>query len=298
VHCLSSKRCFFARTKVGRGNATPRRGAFGDVAMARLSVLVAWGFGFAIGATSSDSAVIVTGATGRTGSLLYQALRDGGHAGPVRALVRNVTLAREVLKCTACDESDGVYVGDVTDAGTLAEAFAGVNLLAIATGVHGTEPRAVVEKVEWHGVKNQIGVFLSSGSEGKRVLLISSMGTTEPPDATSNAVMFYKLTAEAFLAGAGVPFAIVKPCGLSNDMGGKRLLAAGHDDSETWFSEGYYVIPRADVARVAAEALVNPPAPALRFDLCAYRDGSTDAGAVLQSALLPWQKTLQGTAVV
>ena len=46
--------------------------------------------------------VVVSGATGRTGSLLYLALRSSGVA--VRALVRNASKAREMLDCGACDE--------------------------------------------------------------------------------------------------------------------------------------------------------------------------------------------------
>lgn len=56
--------------------------------------------------------------------------------------------------------------------------------------------------------------------------------------------MFYKLLAESYLSTAGVAFSIVKPCGLSNDQGNDRLLMAGHDDAENWFSEGFYMIPR------------------------------------------------------
>ena len=46
--------------------------------------------------------VVVSGATGRTGSLLYLALRGSGIA--VRALVRNASKAKEMLDCGACDE--------------------------------------------------------------------------------------------------------------------------------------------------------------------------------------------------
>lgn len=48
--------------------------------------------------------VLVTGATGRTGSLVYLRLKQLEI--PVRALVRNASKAREMLGCTACDEAE------------------------------------------------------------------------------------------------------------------------------------------------------------------------------------------------
>lgn len=238
----------------------------------------------------AEATVLVTGATGRTGSLLYRAFKEYGSS-PVRALVRNLTEARERLGCSACDESEGIFVGDVTNASSLPAAFAGVQQLAIAVGVHGTEPEKLVKAVEWLGVKNQMEAFLRSGAAGKRVALISTMGTTTPP-TSANKVFFYKLLAESYVSSVGVPFSIVKPCGLCDDAGGERHLMAGHDDSENWFSEGFYMIPRADVANVTAMAMLHAPADAMRFDLCAKgpASGSSDFQELLQAALLPWQR--------
>ncbi|CAJ1362738.1 unnamed protein product, partial [Effrenium voratum] len=132
----------------------------------------------------------------------------------------------------------------------------------------GSEPEKVVKAVEWIGVKNQVQAFLKGGVAGKRVAMISTMGTSTPP-TKGNKVMFYKLLAESYLSSAGVSFAIVKPCGLTDAPGGDRLLMAGHDDEESWFSEGFYMIPRADVANATASALLDAPADTMRFDLCA-----------------------------
>lgn len=246
----------------------------------------------------ADATVLVTGATGRTGSLLFKALKGYQSNLFVRALVRNLTEAKERLGCSKCDESEGIFVGDVTNSSSLSAAFDGVSKLAIAVGVYGTEAEAVVKAVEWQDVKNQVETFLSSGVSNKRIALISTMGTTTPP-TSGNKVMFYKLLAESYLASAGVPFSIVKPCGLSNDAGGERLLMAGHDDSESWFSQGFYMIPRADVANVTAMALLHAPADAMRFDLCAKGagSGSSDFPRLLQDALLPWQRATSEVVV-
>merc|ERR1712139_470705 len=59
---------------------------------------------------ASAGTVLVTGATGHTGSLVYKGLLKAGVKN-VRALTRTVEKAREVLGCTACDASDGIFVG-------------------------------------------------------------------------------------------------------------------------------------------------------------------------------------------
>ena len=121
---------------------------------------------------ASSPRVLVTGATGRTGSALYlqlkarrtaRALLRARESEPtpaarrrsspqgltalsrrrqadsriaeVRALVRNVTKARELLGCKACDESEGVFVGDVTKPETLTAASTGIDTVAIAAAV-------------------------------------------------------------------------------------------------------------------------------------------------------------------
>ena len=73
--------------------------------------------------TSSDGqqVVLVTGATGRTGSLAYGQLlkmsqQPGATVARPRALIRNATGAQEILNCTKCDASEGVYIGDVSNA--------------------------------------------------------------------------------------------------------------------------------------------------------------------------------------
>mmetsp|Transcript_108895 Transcript_108895/g.188468 ORF Transcript_108895/g.188468 Transcript_108895/m.188468 type:complete len:128 (+) Transcript_108895:2-385(+) len=118
------------------------------------------------------------------------------------------------------------------------------------------------------------------------------MGTTDPPSPKDvNFVFFYKMNAEAFLENAGIAYVIIKPCGLSEDAGNQRELMAGHDDS--LFQTGFYMIPRHDVATVAAAALIAPPADQMRFDLCAKQPGTGpgDIPRVLQDALWPWQRT-------
>merc|ERR1712232_667713 len=95
--------------------------------------------------------------------------------------------------------------------------------------------------------------------------------------------------AEADLMSSGLPFTIVKPCGLTDDAGGKRELVVGHDDE---MHEKPPLIPRADVARVMVEALLKPQeASGLRFDLCSKVGTPTsDINRIFKEARYPWEQ--------
>jgi len=220
--------------------------------------------------------------------------------GKVRALVHSIDHARYALGCKACDESEGIYLADVTNASTLSKAFAGVETLVDAVGASGEElSNKTIEKLEWFGVQNQMEALLKEGKEGKRVLYFSSMDTT--PAKQHNAILFYKAKAEAYLVEQGIPFTIVKPCGLSLDEGNKREILIGHDDTEDWFQQGFYMIPRADVVTIAAALLSSPPADKVRFDMCAKLPGSGSldnmAHILKEAAAQPWKPPTQSVIV-
>lgn len=154
--------------------------------------------------------VLITGATGRTGSLLYLSLSPLPHL-TVRALVSNRTKASAVLGCGACLPSDGVWEGDVTSPSSLIAPMAGVDVVAIAVGVRGgpMQSSQMARLVEFVGVQNQVAALMAGGGgrgrRAKRVVLCSSMGTTDPKGAVGGGdVLFYKLNAEAFLGASGI----------------------------------------------------------------------------------------------
>mmetsp|Transcript_51452 Transcript_51452/g.103386 ORF Transcript_51452/g.103386 Transcript_51452/m.103386 type:complete len:190 (+) Transcript_51452:237-806(+) len=143
--------------------------------------------------------------------------------------------------------------------------------------------------VDWHGGKAQMEAFgeATRGVMGP-VVLCSTMGTTEPENFLGY-ISFYKLNLEAALMASGLPFTIVKPCGLGDGPAQQAELVAGRDDE---VEEKPPMISRADVARVMAEALVRPKeAAGLRFDLCSRAGPATaDVGKVFEAARYPWQK--------
>jgi len=200
------------------------------------------------------------------------------------------------LGCDSCNESEGIYVGNVTDPIALSRAARGVRAVAICVGVKGNESSELIEAVEFEGVQNTLVALAQPsnvaavGLGGLRLVLLSSMGTTQPdPSPAEGApVLFYKLQAEAFVSSSGVPFAIIKPCGLTRQQGGASTLLVGHDD--TLLATRPPLVSRADVAQVMQAALTYDT-PALRMDLCSTRGPPPpNVRAVLDSARYPWQQ--------
>lgn len=257
---------------------------------------------------ASPPAVLVTGATGRTGVVTYKRLQSEGYL-QVRAFVRNVTKARAILGCNKCDEGEGIFVGDINDKKAVANAMLGVDMLVIATAAvpHCTGvpvppfgscsyPKGGMPKdVDWEGTKAQVTAYASTGDiSSKHIVFVSAGGTTVPNsflDKLGNGqISFYKLNAESFIMNSGVPFTILKPCGLGEGVGGKKKLIVGHDDSINLAID--HLIQRDDVARVIVEALRTPTASkGLRFDLCSQAWGAPTkdiVADVFKAAMYPW----------
>jgi len=259
--------------------------------------------------------VLVTGTTGRTGAATYKQLRaDGGFN--VRAFVRNATKAKDVLDCEKCDESEGVFVGNLDETKLVENAMKGVDMLVIVTAAvahcHGAVPippfgscsypdGGFPKDIDWEGTQTQIRAFASAPGNlsAKHVAYVSSGGTTTPNtffDKVGNGhISFYKLNAEAFIMSSGLPFTILKPCGLGEGPAGKNKLIVGHDDSINLAID--HTIQRADVARVLVESLRSPSmSSGLRFDLCSHWRGAATTDVVndvFKAAMYPWDGRLK-----
>jgi len=247
--------------------------------------------------TKDATPVLITGATGRTGALLYFELLARGV--PVRALVRSADRARAVLGCHACNDSEGIYVGDVTDLSSILPAAKGVTTVAIAVGVSGTDGAddAEIRAVEFDGVRNTAAALSQSDNRGVpegslRIVLISSMGTMSPNPSFGGNILFWKLNAEAFLGSLAIGSTVVKPCGLTDGPAGNDTLITGHDD--VFLEADHTVVTRSDVARVVAEVVVER-SKGLRFDLCA-RNGpvTNDLVKLIEGSKRSWEYVTDG----
>jgi len=255
---------------------------------------------------------LVTGATGRTGSLVFNELRKHEDTVEVRGLVRDRQKARERLDCGECEEADGIFEGDVTDPSSLQKAFVGVHRLVILTSAvpipkEGKEGEWTYEEggfpidIDFNGVENQLTALTRYGGQhgvGGRgspspspmqVVLVSSMGTTEPNsklDLLGNGhALFYKTQGEAAVMSTGFPFTIVKPCALSNAPGRKMRLETGRHDGTKWSPP---LISREDVGRVVSASVLSDVVAKekrLWFDLCSV-EGTPQEESELESFLI------------
>eukprot|EP00971_Amphidinium_carterae_P086350 1708947-Amphidinium_carterae.1 len=171
--------------------------------------------------------VVVTGATGRTGALVYKSFTSASSllGWKVRGLVRNATKAKEVLGCGDCTEKEGIFVGDITTPETLAPLMRGATVLVIATSsvprcAGGIETCTYAKgqypvDVDYHGGIRQLVAFANASKSTGHVILISSRGTTEPDSFLDKIghgyVNFYKLNLEAWLQSSGLESTVIKP---------------------------------------------------------------------------------------
>lgn len=225
--------------------------------------------------------VLVTGATGRTGAIVLQKLQQQ----PERFAARG--FARSEEKVNALFGSpESFYLGDISDPAGLKAALAGCDALVILTSAvpqmkappePGQRPEffypagGAPEQVDYQGQVNQIDAAKAAGVS--HIVLVGSMGGTNeqhPLNRMANGnILIWKRKAEAYLIASGLDYTIIRAGGLQDQPGGQRELLVGKDDRLlTNPPEGIPTsIPRADVAEVVVQALLQPAARNKAFDV-------------------------------
>lgn len=189
----------------------------------------------------------VAGATGQTGRRIVQELvkRDI----PVRALVRNVEIAREILPPQA-----ELITGDVLNPTTLNTAIGDSTVLLCATGATPSFDLTGPYKVDYLGTKNLVDVGKSKGIE--HFVLVSSLCVSQlfHPLNLFWLILLWKKQGEEYIEKSGLTYTIVRPGGLKNDENQFPIVMESADR----LFEGS--IPRTKVAQVCVEALFQPVA--------------------------------------
>jgi uncharacterized protein YbjT (DUF2867 family) len=187
----------------------------------------------------------VAGATGQTGRRIVQELVQRNI--PVRALVRDLDKAKEVLPAAAT-----LVVGDVMNLDSLRAAIADSTVLLSATGAAPSFDPTGPYKVDYEGTKNLVDVAKEKGIE--QFVMVSSLCTSQffHPLNLFWLILVWKKRGEEYLQQSGVPYTIVRPGGLLNEDNPDAIVMSGAD---TLF-EGR--IPRTKVAQVCVEALTQP----------------------------------------
>ena len=243
--------------------------------------------------------VLVTGAGGRTGKLVFEKLKkDYDTITPV-GLARSAKAVKALKKAGA--SADEVVTADIADEAALASAMANCDAVVMCTSAVPAikkwslvkllfkktilrrkdagrpefkfGPGCTPEEVDWLGAKKQIDAAKAAGVS--HFVFVSSMGGTQPEnflntigkqdDGSGGDILLWKRKAERYLVDSGVPFTIVHPGGLVDEEPGKRELTVEVDDVLLGLKSRS--VARADVARVCCAALFDDAALGKSFDL-------------------------------
>lgn len=233
-------------------------------------------------ADQSKQKVAVTGAGGRTGSLVFQKLVSSSKYAPV-GVVRSEKSKDGLLKKSGA-APEQVIVGDIMESpAVLDRAMAGADALVIATsavpkikplslipvilakitGKEGVRPQftfkedQMPEQIDWIGQKLQIDAAKRAGV--RKVVLVGSMGGTQKDNFLNTIgdgqILVWKRRAEKYLIDSGLGYCIIHPGGLKDDEGGMREIVLNVDDIFLEDKAGPRSIPRADVAELCVQSL-------------------------------------------
>ena len=251
--------------------------------------------------------VLVTGATGKTGSLVLKKLRDEPDGFEAVGLARSQVKVEELFGST-----EGFIIGDIQDKSTLNSAISGCDALVILTSAvpkmitppsQGQRPefefapQGLPEEVDWIGQKNQIDAAKTAGV--KHIVLVGSMGGTNPNhplNRIGNAnILVWKRKAEQYLIDSGIDYTIIRAGGLLDKQGGVRQLLVGKDDAFLNDPPNGIPtsIPRADVASVVVRALKQSNARNKAFDIISKPEDAPDAVVTTDFASLFEQTTAE-----
>jgi uncharacterized protein YbjT (DUF2867 family) len=205
----------------------------------------------------------VAGATGETGRRIVQELVR--REIPVRALVRNLETAREILSPEA-----ELVVGDVLNRGSIENAIADCTVLLSATGARPSFDPTGPYKVDFEGTKNLVDVAKTKGIE--HFVMVSSLCVSQffHPLNLFWLILVWKKQAEEYLQNSGLTYTIVRPGGLKNEDNSDPIVMSPPD---TLFDGS---IPRTKVARVCVEALSEPKARNKIVEVIATPEASDD----------------------
>jgi len=249
--------------------------------------------------------VLVTGATGRTGSIVFQKLCQQSDRFQAMGLARSQSKVAELFGST-----EGFFFGDITDPSSLEPALKDCSVLVILTSAAPKmkapplpgerpqfeyEPGGTPEKVDYDGQKKQIDAAQKAGVE--HIVLVGSMGGTIPNHPLNQMgngkILIWKRKAEQYLIDSGIDYSIIRAGGLVDFEGGVRQLLVGKNDTLLNNPPNGIptTIPRTDVAEVVVQALKEPDARNKAFDIISKPEDSPQAEVTKDFAALFKQTT-------
>lgn len=187
----------------------------------------------------------VAGATGETGRRIVKELVRRNI--PVRAMVRNLEKARQILPPEA-----ELVVGDVLKPESLTAAIGDSTVVLSATGASPSFDPTGPYKVDLEGTKNLVDAAKTKGIQ--HFVMVSSLCVSQifHPLNLFWLILVWKKQAEEYLEKSGLTYTIVRPGGLKNEDNPDPVVMSSAD---TLFDGS---IPRTKVAQVCVEALSEP----------------------------------------
>lgn len=235
--------------------------------------------------------VLITGATGKTGSLVVKKLKQLPNEFQVVGLARSLAKVKQIFGST-----QGFIEGDILNKTALKLALQGCQYLVILTSAmpkmksmpqSGQKPEfefetnGMPEQVDWLGQKNQIDAAKESGV--KHIVLVGSMGGTNPHHPLNmlgnGNILLWKRKAEEYLIDSKVDYTIIRAGGLIDQPDSRRELIVGKNDTLLSSPPNGIPtsIPRGDVANVVIQALKQPLARNKAFDVISKPEDDAEA---------------------
>lgn len=265
--------------------------------------IVLLGYCNGLSSTAQPPKVLVTGASGRTGKLVFETLLKDSRFEPL-ALVRSEKSGKKLRKAVPQTELNQVIVCDITKPDQLSNIPACDAMVICTSAVPTVSKRSLLvnflkipfnvvrgkkaidfrslkfvwknngypEKVDYEGQIAQIDFAKKSGI--KHVVVVSSMGGTDPsnflnsvgkrPDGTRGDILLWKRKAEKYLVESGLDYTIIHPGGLVDTPPGQKELVLDVDDK--LMERKARSISRADVANLCVAALAVGNGKKVSFD--------------------------------
>jgi len=203
-----------------------------------------------------DGNILVAGATGRTGRLIVEGLRQLGFKPNV--IVRDVEKAKKLL-----GDDLLYYQGDVREFDSLLEPMTGVDVVISAIGSRSPVGKNCPKHVDYEGVSNLVRAARMKGVS--RFILISSIAVTnnKHPMNCFGQVLEWKYKGEMSLRESGLDYVIIRPGGLTNAFDEEEKL---HIDQGDHLSG---MVSRDAIASLVLYALKNPQPSQVSFEVVA-----------------------------
>lgn len=199
--------------------------------------------------------VLIVGAHGKIGRLLADRLVARGDT--VRGVVRKPEYAEELQEAGI----QPVLVDLEADSAEndLTHAAHGVDAIVFAAGAGPGSDAARKWTVDHGGAVHS--AVAAARAEVHRIVILSSMGTDDPPqdDEIFSIYLRAKAQADAHVRGSGLQHTIVRPGALTDDPPSGRVTASRHVERGE--------ISRADVADVLVAVLDDPATAGRTFEV-------------------------------